>query len=77
MPTNIEGDARRYAALIERDASNDPLTLDELDPLQHELEAMLLHNMQMQQRVKYGIDSSPHLTYRSQTFNALSTAKSH
>ena len=54
IPTDINENARRYEALIERNASDDPLTLDELDPLQHELEAMLLHNMQMQRRVHYG-----------------------
>lgn len=76
-PTDVEENARRYEALIERDTSDDPLTLDELDPLQHELEAILLHNMQMQRRVNVTLIYQSHSIYRSPTFNALSTATIH
>uniref|UniRef100_A0A914VEE1 Uncharacterized protein n=1 Tax=Plectus sambesii TaxID=2011161 RepID=A0A914VEE1_9BILA len=50
-PFDDESHCPRFRVLISRDPDTDPATIDELDTVQHELEQMLLHNMDRQRKL--------------------------
>lgn len=50
-PFDDETHCPRFRVLISRDPDTDPATIDELDTVQHELEQMLLHNMDRQRKL--------------------------
>ncbi len=50
-PFDHERHCPRYCILVDRDPDEDAATSDELDPVQHELEQILLHNMKRQENI--------------------------